>query len=817
MKGRILFWLAILLGGIQSCQHYDPLTMKLPDEKINPKLNASFAKINNEKEANIGTKRIFNHEVKENLCHFSTFDTTHLNLNQMGSVELTVIKQHSKYSVPLSLFCFVTTVGTAGTNALLGAPVGHRMGFSKIKVDIRNEKGELLRTYKASAHHVSFIALYWGNKVYPASMKATDRSLMKALRKIRKEIDEEIDTLNKLLLPGVFSEKEILVKKNLSLAEQLFQEKKYAACIEKYKLTDGLSDTLFSNNDLANYQMGLSNLALGNKEEATKFLVKTMELNPKFSVDIPETLATLAFEKHDYVVALNYLNSALHQFINSTEKQEKLQLFKERIETIKNQLDAGKLLLEKPNEYEISNLGSQVNSIYDDYFATFSMNNDDLIYSSNRVAPNIKSTEKANHLWVAESKGSAFFSAAKLFSDTSGITQFSDKTSLTEDGKTMVRTRCTKEGCKVYLSFLSGEYWQTPEKLVGLNSAFSDDDATISPDGKVIVWSSNRTNGYGEYDLWWTKKTPTGWSNPQNLGVTINTSGNERSPSFHNDGHTLFFSSDFRSPRIGGSDIYRTTLLDNGQWTLPENMGYPINSEQDELSFVLAPNGKNAIFASNRLGGFGNYDLYKVQFPKSISSPISVLNVSAIDSSSRQSIPFKLVVSDVFSRRTIISRNSNEKKPVKLTTKNENGLHLLLLSKGYYFSEIELTSSISEVLTFDKSLALEKVYLGWIKQLQNVQWEQNEFSSKFKQELINIAQFLQINPEIQIELIAYPESELKETLATKITLERATQIAQFLMSNGIDGTRILVKGNAKPKNISKEKQSLIIEFKVLKF
>src|SRR5690606_258080 len=139
---------------------------------------------------------------------------------------------------------------------------------------------------------------------------------------------------------------------------------------------------------------------------------------------------------------------------------------------------------------------------------------------------------------------------------------------------------------------------------------FNESYASITPNDKVIYFSSNRDGGFGGKDIYKIERLPNGsWSKAVNLGSTVNTPYDDDAPFIHSDGRTLFFSSQGHQ-NMGGFDIFKTKLNDNGEWTTPENIGFPINTVNDDIYFVLAADGKTGYYSSSQQGGFGGQDIY---------------------------------------------------------------------------------------------------------------------------------------------------------------------------------------------------------------
>lgn len=193
---------------------------------------------------------------------------------------------------------------------------------------------------------------------------------------------------------------------------------------------------------------------------------------------------------------------------------------------------------------------------------------------------------------------------------------------LNPDGSSMIiyRTAPNLTSGDLYECSMHMGLWEAPVKMTErINSEFHEPSATIAPDGDDIYFTSDRPGGFGGRDLYRIRRLPSGeWSQPLNLGPTINTPYDEDAPFMHSDGTTLFFSSNGHNT-MGGYDIFRSQLVDpdmNG-WTKPENMGAPLNTVNDDIYFCLSEDGQTGYFSSERPGGLGGQDIYAVEFPSS--------------------------------------------------------------------------------------------------------------------------------------------------------------------------------------------------------
>ena len=192
-----------------------------------------------------------------------------------------------------------------------------------------------------------------------------------------------------------------------------------------------------------------------------------------------------------------------------------------------------------------------------------------------------------------------------------GVDQDYYTSSLSPDGKTLLMYRIDTYDGNIYMSRLAGETWSPVEKLNGnINTRFWESHATVSSDGKKIYFTSNRRESVGGLDIFVSVRDSSGnWGPAVNLGTEINTVYNEETPFLTNNDRTLFFSSRGHF-NMGGYDIFRSDLDENGNWSAPVNIGYPLNTTDDDLFFTPVGNGNRGYHARFADDGFGKMDLF---------------------------------------------------------------------------------------------------------------------------------------------------------------------------------------------------------------
>lgn len=190
---------------------------------------------------------------------------------------------------------------------------------------------------------------------------------------------------------------------------------------------------------------------------------------------------------------------------------------------------------------------------------------------------------------------------------------------ISHDGRVVIFTGCgrSKEptGCDLYMSVRQGDRWGKPRNLgAPVNSVYWESFPSLSIDGYTLYFASNRSGGYGGTDIWYCTLEEGRWSKPRNLGPTVNTPGDETAPYIHFDDHTLYFASNGHMG-MGGSDLYMVKRTSDSTWGTPVNLGYPINTPGDENNLIVAPDGRTALFSSDRPDGYGQQDLYSFVMP----------------------------------------------------------------------------------------------------------------------------------------------------------------------------------------------------------
>jgi len=321
----------------------------------------------------------------------------------------------------------------------------------------------------------------------------------------------------------------------------------------------------------------------------------------------------------------------------------------------------------------ITNLGPTVNSEYDDFAPLLNKDEDLLIFTSKRKATkktrsdpltgqyyeNVFIAHQSNGTWQKVSSIGQPINKDNLHNSAVGLSPDGDLLILYQGDDDRFSSRISGD---LYLSSEEEGQWRNPVKINAINSKSWESSATISEDESILIISSDRSGGYGGSDLYMSRKNPDGvWSTPENLGAYINTKYDEDGPFIHPDGNKLYFSSKGHSS-MGGYDIFYSEYHeDKKRWTRPVNIGFPINSADDDVYFVWSIDGQRAYFSSQREDTYGNTDIYMLIREDTGSESVKTLVVEVRDKIDLSPIQAEIIVRDEMNNN-LIGRFSTEKK-----------------------------------------------------------------------------------------------------------------------------------------------------------
>lgn len=447
-------------------------------------------------------------------------------------------------------------------------------------------------------------------------------------------------------------------------------------------------------------------------------------------------------------------------------------------------------------------------TVQDEYTAILSPDNEYLYFirkvpdSRSRVGYREVFTESRNNNWV--------FDRGQELPPPFNMANNNGAASITADNKTMYFVICQNneyKACDIWYSERKPSGWTTMSPIPGnLNIGTEwDSQPSISFDGKEMIFVSDRPGGYGGSDLYSSKKMPDGtWSAGRNLGPVINTDKNELTPFLHSDSKTLYFSSKGHNS-LGGYDIFYSRQAPDGSWTKPQNIGSPINTENDEISFFVSLDGKRGFFSSDKLKGPGGKDVFMF-FLHEEAKPQQVKLVKG-EIRSDVNVPKNAEVEIKNLRTKEIQKvdvDKNDGKYVAIVDAKEDYV-MTLKKEGMAFSSqlIEKDAPVENGVV-KADLEMKKIETGKAYNINNINFATNSFElgSKPKAVLEGFSDFLKTNPSIRVAIQGHTDDVGDDAANLALSENRARAVYEYLVSTGIGAARLSYKGYGETKPVS---------------
>ncbi|MEI9956696.1 MAG: OmpA family protein [Ferruginibacter sp.] len=374
---------------------------------------------------------------------------------------------------------------------------------------------------------------------------------------------------------------------------------------------------------------------------------------------------------------------------------------------------------------------------------------------------------------------------------------------ISQDGQWIIFTGCNyPEGqgsCDLYISYKTDKGWSEAENLGPMiNTDFWESSPSLSPDKRDLYFSSAISGGFGGKDIWVSHRSITGkWSRPENLGPAVNTPGDESYPFMHADNETLYFTSNGH-PGYGGSDLFFTKKVTDTSWLQSENLGYPINTIDEESTLIVAADAKTAYYTSDRADSRGGLDLYSFELREDI-RPLKTLWVKGkvFDKKTLAGLSSFVELTDI-KTRNIISRLQTDADGNYLTTLPVGKDYVFNVNKkGYLFysDNFSLSKNPADSI-YNIDIPLQALETGAIIVLKNIFFDTKKFDLKPESltELDKLVLLLKENVNLKIQINGYTDNVGLPKDNLSLSNNRAKAVVDYLTSKGIAVARLLYKG-----------------------
>lgn len=574
------------------------------------------------------------------------------------------------------------------------------------------------------------------------------------------------------------------------------------------------------------YEEAYKNAVAGNYPQALEGLGKALAADPKY-VDVYLSRAGIYAEMHDYQKSVADYDKGF-QMDNDYAKTYLLPYSISLAGTgqWEKALDAVNKFLEKPTlniqsrkagEYRKSvyefaieyakehgtasyvfnrrNMGDSINSKALEYFPSLTIDGKKMIFT--------RREKNDEDFYESEYDGKAW-SAAKPVSGRINTNFNEGAQNISQDGNWLIFTGCNyPEGagsCDLYIAFRtkSGN-WTEPENLgPAINSEAWESSPSLSPDKRDLYFSSNRPGGYGGKDIWVTHRNIQGqWSRPQNLGPTVNTSGDEGCPFIHADNESLYFNSDGHQG-YGTTDLFIVKKQGDTAWGKPLNLGYPINTIDDEGSLIVSSDGKTGYYASDGIDTKGGLDLYSFTLPEKVQALKTFwVKGQVFDTRTQAGLPSSVELKNV-ATGTVVSRLQTDEEGNYLVTLPAGKDYAFNVNrKGYLFysDNFSMTGIVSDS-PLVVNIPLQPLEKGAKIVLKNIFFDVNQAKLKNESmaELDNVVNLMNENPALKIIISGYTDNVGKPVDNMALSINRAKAVNTYLQNKGIDPKRLTAKG-----------------------
>ena len=401
-------------------------------------------------------------------------------------------------------------------------------------------------------------------------------------------------------------------------------------------------------------------------------------------------LGEIAFNRKDYVNADLYLRKSIDLGVADPYYSDALNLYHKANVLAK--------IINNPVTFN-PKIVSGISTVFDEYLPIISPDQQLSFFTRTSVKSSLYSiTNTTTEEFVSSKKVNGKFEIGKALSSPFNLESNEGGASITIDNSVLYYTKCIRDkkgynNCDIYYTNSKGVFWSDVQRFSDKISKSDswESQPTVSSDGNTIIFASNRVGGYGKIDLYEINLQNGKWTDPKNLGSTINSNEHEKSPYLHTDGKTLFFAST-NFPTLGGFDIFYSRKDSLGFWKEPQNIGYPINTVADEISLFVSTDGKKAYFSSNQLDGVGGWDIYSFLLHDD-AKPERVL----------------------FLKGELINENGRVLEDVELEIKNmnTNEVTVVKVNSGTYVSSLTLSSDDDVLITIKKEgFAFKSAYIS---------------------------------------------------------------------------------------------------------
>jgi outer membrane protein OmpA-like peptidoglycan-associated protein len=456
--------------------------------------------------------------------------------------------------------------------------------------------------------------------------------------------------------------------------------------------------------------------------------------------------------------------------------------------------------MKNPVDITPTNMGPSINTREQEYSPAFSID-EQTLYITRREGQ-LTNNRPNEDLYYAENIGDNWTEIKNLGPPINTV-ENEGAFSVSADGHYIFFTSCSRPGgkgqCDIWLTIDKDGKWGQPLNLQSpINTKNWESQPSISSNGRILYFASDRLGGFGGIDIWKSTFTDSGWSKPVNLGPEINTSKDEQLPFIHSDNVTLYFSSEGH-PGMGKSDLFVTHLRPDGKWQKPQNLGYPINTTGYDWNIVVSRDGKTAYYSSDKMpDGKGGLDIYTFELPTELrATQVSYVRGLVRDAVTKKPLQTTVVLTPLDGNATTQSYTNRSTGVFVVPLIAKKQYALTIDKKGYLFhSENFDMPEVPSDKPFEIIVDLQKVQVGKSVVLNNIFFDTDKFALKDEsnKELQKLYTFLADNKDLRIEISGHTDNVGDAKYNLELSKNRAKSVYQYLVDQGIASDRLSYNG-----------------------
>lgn len=632
-----------------------------------------------------------------------------------------------------------------------------------------------------------------------------------------------------------------VAKQLVEIADEIYFEQKAVVIANEQYVAAANMDP---DNIKANYMAGRTYIESVNKDRSSKYFLRAYEIDPEYRFDLLYYVGKGYQYGMDFDNALKYYNQYKEKLLQEKNYRGQDVVPLREVERNIYECENGKEFTANPANFSIVNIGKAVNSELMDYAPVLNADEDVLIFTSRRRDGNVNEDVADDNfsfedIFIAK-KENGQWKKAENIGDQINTLYHDSNLSLNMDGSQLYIYK-SENGGDIYVSNLNedGTYSEPKPLSENINSSFSENSISESPDGQTLFFSSDRPGGFGGLDIYYSTKDKSGkWSRAKNVGDVINTEFDDDSPFIHYDGKTLYLSTKGRKG-MGGYDIFKSEYDSVAQeWSEPVNLGYPINTPDNDVFFVSTKDGKRGYYASVREDGFGYNDIYEVTIPdlvnggepiaskdadveeekepeeknlepvetKPVLQPVT-LKVRVEDNNTAETLNAKVSLTGVGDNIIIPVRRDEKRNFIFNVTYPESKKFMLTAEKdGYVFKSIEITLPAAKEKRREirRKIELDPLTVGLSTVLRNIYFEFDRatFTQESYVELNKLEKLLSNNPNIDVEIAGHTDRVGTIIYNKDLSQRRADAVVKWLKKKGIDPRRLDSRGYGKTRPLA---------------